>query len=117
NHDPLNSKQNLFKYSDHVHTFQHDSVTMQPAYHQGELVAYIYGTSYKTSAVYENLAKQYFKLDEDVFHLALYHGMVGSNQEHEPYAPCSLHDLLDLKYDYVALGHIHKPQLLFEPSP
>jgi len=116
NHDPISEKQSSFQFGSHVHIFNSNEVTMQPAYHEDELVAYIYGISYGEKAVYNNLAKQYFKQDDDVFHLALYHGSVGSSQEHEPYAPCSVQDLVVHQYDYVALGHIHKPQVLYDDT-
>ena len=117
NHDPLSQKQSLFQFGEHVHVFNSEHVTKQPAYHQGELVAYIYGISYGAKAVYENLAKHYSKGDEDVYHLAMYHGTVGTTHDHEPYAPCTIQDLLVHQFDYVALGHIHKPQIIVENPP
>jgi DNA repair exonuclease SbcCD nuclease subunit len=42
---------------------------------------------------------------------------VGSNPEHDPYAPCTLQDLKELSYDYWALGHIHTPSIVCKEAP
>lgn len=117
NHDPLSKKQQLFEFGDHVHIFSAEEVTALPAYKDNEVIAYIYGISYGEKAVYENLAKRYFKNSAQAYHIAMYHGTVGATADHEPYAPCSLQDLVSLQYDYVALGHIHKTSILNVDPP
>lgn len=117
NHDPLSKKQQFFEFGDHVHVFSSEDVDAVPVHKASEVIAYIYGISYGEKAVYENLAKRYFKNNEQAYHLAMYHGTVGSAADHEPYAPCSLQDLVALQYDYVALGHIHKTSILNVEPP
>src|SRR5699024_4101729 len=45
-------------------------------------------------------------------HIALLHGTVHGNHEHDRYAPFRLTDLLGKSHDYWALGHIHQRTVL-----
>lgn len=40
--------------------------------------------------------------------IGLLHTSLAGSPEHDTYAPCSLQSILDMEYDYWALGHIHK---------
>ena len=44
--------------------------------------------------------------------LGFSHGLDG--QGHEPYAPCTLSDLLNKGYDYWALGHVHRREVVHQ---
>ena len=74
------------------------------------LPVYIYGLSYEHQIIRENLYDDLLPFsmedEEDGWHILLAHG---GDAEHIPF---SQNDLLDAGFDYVALGHIHQPQIL-----
>src|SRR5690606_21208471 len=49
-----------------------------------------------------------------LFNIGLLHTSVGGRPGHEPYAPCSVSDLVAKGYDYWALGHVHQREVLCE---
>ena len=79
--------------------------------------ALIYGISYPTRDVYDNLVSQLGQVDEAAFTVGLLHANVGGNTDHALYAPCSLDDLAQSGIDYWALGHVHTRQVLRERAP
>lgn len=116
NHDPLSSSRQRFAYPDHVTVF---GATVESATavrrRDGQPVAIVSGISYHTSSVTDNTSLQ-FKRDSSsqLYHIALLHANVDGQEGHDVYSPCSLADLRDSGYDYWALGHIHKRQILSE---
>ncbi|MUG85322.1 DNA repair exonuclease [Paenibacillus timonensis] len=116
NHDPLSGRRLRLALPGHVYEFgpRAESVTAVRR-HDGEPVAVLTGTSYPTPAVHDNLALQYRREPGSVlYHIGLLHGNVDGQEGHDAYAPCSLRDLEASGYDYWALGHIHKRQILCE---
>ncbi|WP_176222412.1 metallophosphoesterase family protein [Paenibacillus barengoltzii] len=114
NHDPLSGRRLRLALPDHVTEFgpKVESVTAVRR-SDGEPVAVLTGASYPTPAVHENLAIQYQREPgSDLYHIGLLHGNVDGQEGHDAYAPCSLRDLQASGYDYWALGHIHKRQIL-----
>lgn len=118
NHDHMNGNVHPIDYPNNVHIFPNEVVTAKAFVKEGRQLANIYGFSYENQAVYENKAKQY-KIDQyDVpFHIAMLHGTLNGNKAHNPYATFRLSDLLDEPFDYWALGHIHKREVLHEFPP
>lgn len=115
NHDHMGGNRVPFPYPENVHVFGSNQVTTMPAHNAtGELVAYVHGISYPTRHVYENLSQLFEPAMDDCYHIGMYHGSVGSHHAHDPYAACQVSDLLEHNYQYWALGHIHKQQLLYE---
>ena len=104
NHDPDEAWRADVPLPPAVHIFSSTEVECIPLTVQGERVADVYGISYKTRHVTQNLAKQ-FKKERDVFSIGMLHtelGVAGS-----PYAPCTVEDLRNTGMDYWALGHVH----------
>lgn len=88
-----------------VYVFSSDKVEAVPLLVGGETAAMVYGISYKSRHVRENLALQFKKETNDVFSIGMLHtelGGVGS-----PYAPCTVEDLRNTGMNYWALGHVH----------
>ena len=56
----------------------------------------------------DNLAVGYPAAVKGMLNIGLLHTALTGREEHEPYAPCSLEDLLTRNYDYWALGHVHQ---------
>jgi len=79
--------------------------------------AVIVGMSYQIASIKENLAKGFpLKQNQWPFTIGMLHCNLGQSG-HLPYAPCTLADLTASKYDYWALGHIHKPQIVQKDLP
>lgn len=116
NHDPLNGARAALKLPQNVYVFGADQMEYQPAYRRsGELAAFIYGISYGSRVVTENVAATYRIQPEAPFHIALLHGNVDGDGTHDPYAPCALAELIGGNgFDYWALGHIHHRRVLHQ---
>ncbi|WP_179134516.1 metallophosphoesterase family protein [Oceanobacillus timonensis] len=116
NHDFIKGDSFDVAYPDNVHIFPDETVTCIPFYKHGKAAAAIYGFSYEHRAVYENKSSAYITTTDDdfPFHIAMLHGSVATNTEHDTYAPFQIKDLLNKGMDYWALGHIHKRQQLHE---
>ncbi|KIL36959.1 hypothetical protein SD71_04415 [Cohnella kolymensis] len=115
NHDPESGRQAKLDWPEHVHIFRSGDVECRPAYtRSGELAAHVYGISYPTPAVTENLALRFNKKDGAPFHLALLHANVDGSAGHDNYAPCRLEELTASGFQYWALGHIHDRRILHE---
>ena len=74
----------------------------------------IHGQGFSTSAVTRDLASSYPGAVKGYFNIGLLHTSVTGREEHENYAPCSVETLLSKGYDYWALGHVHKREILHE---
>lgn len=113
NHDHLGGRRAKLKLPSSVHIFGANRLHSAPAYtRDGRLAAYVYGISYGERAVTENLAGRYVTQDGAPYHIAMLHGNVGGDPSHDSYAPCSLTQLAGSRFDYWALGHIHKREVL-----
>lgn len=72
----------------------------------------IHGQSYSFRVMTENLASQYPRNDSGYFNIGLLHTSLTGREGHEDYAPCSLDDLNSKGYEYWALGHVHKREVV-----
>ncbi|WP_073198896.1 metallophosphoesterase family protein [Gracilibacillus kekensis] len=116
NHDFINSQAFPRNYPDNVFVFEKEKVEAFNFVKDNQKLAKIYGFSYEERAVTENKALQFQKTEEPIHHIATLHGTVGNvkTEEHVPYAPFQLSDLKQSGFDYWALGHIHKRNVLSE---
>ena len=116
NHDPLDGWEARLSYPAGCHRFGAD-FSAAPVFHDEPDRALVYGISYPTRDVYENLVSRLGHVDERAFSIGLLHANVGGNTDHAPYAPCSLDNLARSGIDYWALGHVHTRQILRERTP
>lgn len=127
NHDPEDGLSAKLNWPAGVHFFSAQEVGVLPVVleNKGE-IAQIYGISYATAAVTENLVKRIAEKYEGMknsenqnllFRIGLVHTNVEGNQGHANYAPCSMLDLLSSGMDYWALGHVHTRQVLHTAPP
>ncbi len=72
----------------------------------------IHGQSFHSSAVTEDLSAGYPEPILQLFNIGLLHTCAEGREGHERYAPCSVDSLVAKNYDYWALGHVHKFEVL-----
>ena len=118
NHDPLDGWRASLAWPKRTHIFQGDKVEVVPIVDDGgNSVAHVYGISYPTRDVKRNLATEFHRTDDGLYAIGLLHCNVGENTGHEPYAPCSVEDLVHSGMDYWALGHVHTRSTLRSADP
>jgi DNA repair exonuclease SbcCD nuclease subunit len=74
----------------------------------------VHGQRYAQPAVTDNLARHYPDPEPGAFNIGLLHTALTGRDGHEPYAPCTLEDLANKGYDYWALGHVHRREVVSE---
>ncbi|MBD1383373.1 metallophosphoesterase family protein [Metabacillus arenae] len=118
NHDHFGGTWMDLSWPENVHVFSHKQVEQVVYVHpvHGSKVN-LYGYSYPSRAVYENVTEQFPKAEGADFHIGLLHGSVDGNSNHAPYCPFRTAELLNKGFDYWALGHIHKRQILNSYNP
>ncbi len=117
NHDPLDRWSATLQWPEDAHIFGGETVTRVAVEAQGDMIATVYGISYPTQDVRRNLATEFRRDGKDVYAIGLLHCNVGENTGHEPYAPCSVEDLVRAGMDYWALGHVHNRRIIREDKP
>ncbi|GAB4147697.1 MAG: exonuclease SbcCD subunit D [Planctomycetaceae bacterium] len=117
NHDPLNSWDAKLDLPPNCHRFGGDSVTKITATRNGDPLADIYGISFPTRDVNENIASQFNREGEAPFAIGVLHCNLGGNPNHDNYAPCALDDLRHANMDYWALGHVHTRAVVSAQNP
>ncbi|WP_404449077.1 DNA repair exonuclease [Sutcliffiella horikoshii] len=117
NHDYLTDAHTLFQYPDNVHIFSGEVECKTYVKDEEELVC-IYGFSYKQRHMNENMTS-YYQIENAMipFHIGMLHGNLSGREDHDPYAPFNLPDLLNKNFHYWALGHIHKREILHHHPP
>lgn len=117
NHDPIEKKTPMIKWPENVTVFTNENVEQKAFTTKSGEVVHIYGFSYTRKQITENKSEEFQKSGNAHFHIAMLHGNVEGQTEHDPYAPFSVRDLMDKEFDYWALGHIHKRQVLSSNPP
>jgi len=79
-----------------------------------ELGAAIHGQGYSKQVVTDNLASGYPQAQPGAFNIGMLHTAMTGREGHEPYAPCNIDDLKSKGYDYWALGHVHRFEVINE---
>src|SRR5699024_8241575 len=102
-------------YPENVFIFLDETVRSFLYEKEGVPLASISGFSYVNRAVTENKVKEFEIIHQEApFHIAMLHGSVQGNKEHAPYAPFQIAELAAKDFDYWALGHIHKREVMKE---
>ncbi|SCG82480.1 metallophosphoesterase [Proteiniborus sp. DW1] len=109
NHDTLGRRSlyRLINWGDNVHIFEPNRITKLEF---NDLNATIWGLSWDKKLERANLVDNIKAEDTNKINILLVHGDV-FNKESE-YLPINRSALLNSGFDYVALGHIHKPQFI-----
>lgn len=115
NHDHLKGNWTRFDLPENVHVFEGD-VERKTLTIRGETV-HLHGFSYPERHVRGAMIDSYPVAENDAFHIGLLHGSIAGDESHAVYAPFTKTALLSKRYDYWALGHIHKRQQLHAEPP
>jgi DNA repair exonuclease SbcCD nuclease subunit len=83
----------------------------------GEPVATVRGVSFAQRGEVDDLALRFPGRSGPELHVGVLHCNLGGNLKHDPYAPCSVDDLVKPGYDYWALGHIHQRTIVRDGDP
>ena len=109
NHDAANKMTRALPLPDNVTLLSHE----QPqTIHIEALDVAIHGQSFVSEKVVEDLSQAYPAATRGCLNIGLLHTSVDGREGHASYAPCSLDGLKSKGYDYWALGHIHKREVL-----
>jgi len=90
----------------------HFSAAKPESFRLDELDVVIHAQSYASGTITENLAANYPLRISGSFNIGILHTALTGRPGHENYAPCSLDDLKSRGYDYWALGHVHKQEVV-----
>ena len=110
NHDPLDAWRSEIPFPQNTVRFGESVVSseLRPGDPDSPLV---YGFSYPTREVRENIVPEFQKaFQPGRVSIGLLHANVGADTGHESYAPCTLEDLSRVGIKYWALGHVHTRQ-------
>lgn len=118
NHDPLESWMKNLALPKKVVRFGSSKVEDAVFERNGKPMVRICGISYRTNKENRDLADKY-KLEAPSlpFSIALLHGTVGNPGPHASYCSFRIDDIAKKGFDYWALGHIHKKQIIRRYDP
>jgi DNA repair exonuclease SbcCD nuclease subunit len=109
NHDAASQITRHLRLPEHVVELEHG----RPATRVFEdLGVAVHGQSFAERAVREDLASRYPEPVRGAFNVGLLHTSVTGRPGHDDYAPCTADTLAARGYDYFALGHVHRREVL-----
>ncbi len=111
NHDAASEITRHLNLPDNVQVF---GSRRPETFHVKELPVALHGRSFPQRDVTENLLPGYPRPVAGAFNIGVLHTGLGGRAGHANYAPCSLEDLINKGYDYWALGHVHRAEILHE---
>jgi DNA repair exonuclease SbcCD nuclease subunit len=114
NHDAASKITRKLRLPEKVHLFPSSKPATLTI---DDLKVAIHGQSFAKPAVKRDLSANYPDPLPGYFNIGVLHTCVSGRQDHEPYAPCSLEGLRSRGYDYWALGHVHRHEILSAEPP
>ena len=109
NHDARSQITRRLTHPANVHVFGSRSPQSFEIKH---LNVALHGQSFRQRDITDNLALKYPEPVSGAFNIGVLHTGLGGMGGHENYAPCSPVDLINKGYDYWALGHVHRAEVL-----
>jgi DNA repair exonuclease SbcCD nuclease subunit len=109
NHDAESQITRSLRFPDNVRAL----ATRKPETVRDETLGVaVHGQGFASRAVTEDLAANYPAPIGGMLNIGLLHTMLAGREGHQPYAPTTLQRLVDRRYDYWALGHVHQRAVL-----
>ena len=109
NHDAENRFAARLELAENVHLFPHRKAG---TFRVEGLGVAVHGRSFSQRDVTENMAKDYPPPIPGMFNIGLLHTACTGRAWHDPYAPCTVEQLVHHGYDYWALGHAHTREVV-----
>ena len=106
NHDAENPITGEIDLPANVHVFDGRGGKMQLAPD-----VWVHGVSFRDKHAPDSLLPKFGALEPGAVNIAMLHTSLTGAAGHDPYAPCSVADLVQAGFDYWALGHVHKRQV------
>jgi DNA repair protein SbcD/Mre11 len=114
NHDAANRMTKTLRLPEGVHLLSSDHP--QTLVHE-ESGAAIHGQGFPATVVKKDLSVLYPSPLSGFFNIGMLHTCANGREGHEPYAPCTAEGLLGKGYDYWALGHVHRREVILSRPP
>lgn len=107
NHDAQAQLLGVLDFPDNVYVFDGKGGKNGRRYFAEER-AMVHGVSFANRKAPNSLLPKFGKPEPNCFNIGMLHTSLTGADGHNNYAPCTVHELVDMGYDYWALGHIHK---------
>ena len=111
NHDAASKITKILRLPDGVYMFPAEKAITHTI---SEIGVAVHGQSFPSPAVRKNLSAKYPEPVAGCFNIGMLHTCATGREGHEPYAPCTLDGLRSKGYDYWALGHVHRREVLLD---
>ena len=111
NHDAASAVSRSLKMPDNVHLFSSRApeTDLLP-----EIGVAVHGQGFARPDVSDDLSSAYPPAVEGYYNIGVLHTCADGREGHARYAPCREKDLVAKGYDYWALGHVHRREILSE---
>ena len=106
NHDAENPLTGELSLPDNVHIFDGRGGKVQLSED-----IWIHGVSFANRHAPESLLPKFSAPVAGAINIAMLHTSLAGAAGHDPYAPCTVKDLVAAGFDYWALGHVHRRQV------
>lgn len=114
NHDAANKLTKSLPLPENVHVFSHQKAE---TFLLAEKNVAIHGQSFGTADLKDDISLDYPLPLPGKFNIGVLHTCASGREGHDSYAPCRLDALVSKGYQYWALGHVHKREVLHSDPP
>ncbi len=109
NHDAASVISRSLEMPDNVHRF---TSRAPETVRVPDIRAALHGQGFSRPDVTEDLSAGYPPAEAGYYNIGVLHTSADGREGHAPYAPCAPRDLARKGYDYWALGHVHRHEIL-----